>query len=146
MYADDVLLEEVVLDPYASAISLNSDLSCISKWSKQWLLKFNPEKCKTMLFSSKKHIHRLSLWMNGVKLEEVSFHKHLGLTLASNLSWNLHIDNIHNAAAKRLGILRHVTGKVPRKTLEHLYKVLVRPCLEYGCAVWGTAIKFSLIY
>ena len=142
MYADDVLLEEVVLDPYASAISLNSDLTCISKWSKQWLLKFNPEKCKTMLFSSKKHhTHHPSLWMNGVKLEEVSSHKHLGLTLASNLSWNLHIDNIHNAAAKRLGILRHVTGKVPRKTLEHLYKVPVRPCLEYGCTVWGNCNK-----
>ena len=31
---------------------------------------------------------------------------------------------MYNAAAKRLGILRHVSGKVPRKTLEHLYKVL----------------------
>ena len=93
-------------------------------------------------FSSKKHhIHHPSLWMNGVKVEEVSSHKHLGLTLASNLSWNLHIDNIHNAAAKRLGILRHVTGKVPRKTLEHLYKVLVRPCLEYSCTVWGNCNK-----
>ena len=31
---------------------------------------------------------------------------------------------MYNAAAKRLGILRHVSGKVLRKTLEHLYKVL----------------------
>ena len=137
MYADDALLVEPVEDPSISALSLNSDLPMIKEWADQWLIKFNPNKCKSMIFSVKRNrtVHP-PLRFNNVQLQEVSSHKHLGVTLTSNLNWSTHVNNISDSARGRLGSLRYVAHKLPRPTLEHLYIALVRPIMEHASIVW----------
>jgi len=62
---------------------------------------------------------------------------HLGLIIPSDLSWSNHITSICAKAKRILGLLyrqyfNHVEGDI----LKRLYISLVRPHLEYGCAVW----------
>ena len=91
-----------------------------------------------MVFSVKRHReYHPPLYFDNVEIEQVTSHKHLGLTLTPTLSCAKHIENICNMAKRRLGTIRHVSNKLPRPTLEHLYVTLVRPIMEYACIVWG---------
>ena len=44
--------------------------------------------------------------MTGVEIENVEEHKHLGITLQSNVKWNRHIENISARVNKWIDILR----------------------------------------
>ena len=109
----------------------------MSEWAKKWLVNFSPTKTKAMLISTKHNplVHP-PLVFDGTILEEISKHKHLGLTLQDDLKWNTHIDNICVTANKRLDILLHLKYKLDRKCLEIMYTSYIRPTLEYASAVW----------
>ena len=57
--------------------------------------------------------------------------KHLGLMLDSNLSFNKHINEKIIKAKKNLGIIKHLSIFLPRKTLDQMYKDLVRSHFDY---------------
>ena len=48
---------------------------------------------------------------NNNEIQEVFNHKHLGVTLSSNLTWTAHIINIHEKASKRLNLLKGLKFK-----------------------------------
>ena len=98
LYANDTSLFYVV-----SAAKLNSDLERICDWAKQWLVTINASKTKCMTFSVKrfKPFHPFALFDNEVPTDEVMQHTHLGVMLAQNLSWKLHIFNVYERASKR---------------------------------------------
>ena len=87
LYADDTSLLEIVEDPQLTSAKLNSDLTNISKWTRNWLVTINPNKTEAMIFSTKrdKPVHP-ALYYEGNEIDIVSSHKHLGVTLSSNLS------------------------------------------------------------
>ena len=71
-------------------MALNSDLAAIASWANQWLLHFNAAKCKSIIFSVKsKTVYHSPLFFNKKILEDVLSHKHLGVTLTSNMSWTI---------------------------------------------------------
>ena len=73
---------------------------------------------------------------NGIPLERVELFKHLGV-VSSDLSWSNHIISICAKAKRILGLLyRRYYNRVEGDVLKQLYISLVRPHLEYGCAVW----------
>ena len=57
---------------------LNSDLSTITNWSKQWLVNFNKTKTEVMFFTLAQR-NRPSLYFGTTHLSFVDNHKHLGL-------------------------------------------------------------------
>jgi hypothetical protein len=99
LYADDTSLLEVVEDIDISAERLNNDLQCINEWIRDWHVTINPGKTKSVTFSAKmfKPAHP-TLYFANEPIEIVSNHKHLGVTLSSNLSWRAHILNIYEKA------------------------------------------------
>lgn len=115
----------------------------IHKWSKQWLVSFNPTKteCLTISNKVKKPFHP-SLIFNNVHLKEVETHKHLGIILSSNLSWNLHLDETVKKAHSRLGMLRRLKYILDRKSLQKLYFSFVRPVLEYADIIWDNIPEY----
>ena len=95
LFADDTSLYIVVDNPDTSAFLLNHDLDQFNKWSRQWLVSFNPAKteCPTISNNVKKPFHP-SLIFDSIHLKEVESHKHLGVVFSSNLIWNLHIEEV----------------------------------------------------
>ena len=75
-----------------------------------------------LLFSAKrsKPSHPVLLF-DGTPIEEVSQHKHLGVTLTNNLSWKPHMLQIDEIACMRLNMLKGIQFKVDRQTLCRLY-------------------------
>ena len=54
LYADDVTLYITIDDPTDSTADISDDLGLIENWSKQWLVKFNSSKTKSMVISKKR--------------------------------------------------------------------------------------------
>ena len=79
------------------------------------------------------------LWMfnfGGEVISQVDKHKHLGITLSCDLTWQSHIDDIVSKAETRLNIMSRLYYLLDRKTLETMYISFVRPTLEYGDTIW----------
>ena len=72
-------------------------------------------------------------------------HKVLGVTIQSNLKWDLHIDDVVAKASKRLHIPRVLKrGGVPPAYLLEVYFALIRSVLEYCCPVWYNTLPVKL--
>ena len=138
IFADDTsFLNEISkANPDITAVHINNELVTLNAWSRQWLLPFNALKTKYMIFSKRKNRPKLRLLFDGVELEEVQSHTHLGLTFDNSMTWQFHIDFICDKVSKRVSGLRLIRKLVPRKTLEHLYTVMIRPVIEYACTVF----------
>ena len=53
LFADETSLFIIVDDPTEAAQLLNSDMEKIDQWAKKWLVRFNPAKSESLLFSRK---------------------------------------------------------------------------------------------
>ena len=88
-FADDTMLYSIVYGEGLSALELNHHLQRIKEWAHQWKMAFNPEPNKQaveMLFSQKKsEVTHSPLFFNGVQVNPVDNHKHLGLILDPSL-------------------------------------------------------------
>ena len=129
------MLYSIIHDPFTSAADLNHDLDLICKWAYKWKMEFNPDPNKQateVKFScKKKKPNHPQLSFNGNPVVEVKDQKHLGLTLASNLSFHKHAQEKLTKAKKNIGIIKHLSKYLPLKTLDQMYKALVRSHLDY---------------
>ena len=136
LFADDTCCFVSGTDPAETAIILNRDLKRIDDWSKKWKVSFNPGKSKDMIFSQRKVLSNSPpLIFNGIFVERIHEHKHLGIYLSSNLSWARQIHETCLKANRKLAVLRTVKY-LKRSTLDILYKVCVRSTLEYGLVIY----------
>ena len=107
----------------------------------------NPKKCKEMTLRFRRVVDHLpsALAIDTKALESIDGHKVLGVTIQSNLKWDLHINEVVAKASKRLHILRVLKrGGVPPAHLLKVYFTLTRSVLEYCCPVWHNAIPIKL--
>ena len=79
IFADDTSLFVSGSDPAETAKILNRDLQKISTWAKQWKVKFNVTKTKSMIFSKKVLNNSPPLTFNDCYIDLVNTHKHLGI-------------------------------------------------------------------
>ena len=90
-----------------------------------------------MLISRKTDInYHPPLYLNATPIQEVNFHKHLGLTFNNTCQWGDHIDNIIQKASNKLNVLRSLKFNLDRRTLQIMYFSFIRPTLEYGDIIW----------
>ena len=71
-------------------------------------------------------------------------HKHLGMMLDSNLSYEHHTKAILNKVNKAIGLLRKFQLILPRHSLISIYKTYIRPHLYYGDVIYDRAFNESL--
>ena len=116
---------------------LNHELRIISAWAKQWLVNVNPNKTIAMLFALLKPETVPRLMFDGVYINFVDQHKHLGVTLTENGKWHNHIENILASASKVIGVMRKLKYTFSRIALNQIYISYARPILEYSSVVWN---------
>ena len=133
--ADDTILFSIVNDHVTSANDLNHDFEMICQWAHQLKMEFNPDPTKQateVLFSCKENrSNHPQLTFNGSTVVTVTEQKHLGLTLAPGLSFEKHLSEKIIKAKKNIGILKHLSKFLPLRTLDQMYKALVRSHLDY---------------
>ena len=141
-FADDTMLYSIVDDVNTTADQLNHDLNLIENWAFQWKMSFNPDPSKQaveLLFSQRKvKPNHPPLFFNNTEVHSTDKHKHLGIVLDPKLTFNSHINEKIVNARKGIGILKCLSSYVPTKTLDQIYKMFVRPHLDYCDIIYHT--------
>ena len=129
-FADDTMRFSILEDPVVSANDLNHDLDLIYRWTYQWKIEFNPDPTKqatAVLFSCKKSSpNHPRLFFNGAAVINVKEQKHLGLLREKGLPFGKHLNEKIIKVKKNIGILKYHSKFLPIKTLDQMYKTLVR--------------------
>ena len=136
IFADDTSFLEIVESPEQTVISLNNNLSVVQEWGDKWKVGFNPSKTEEMVISRKvKKVNYPQLKFKDEPVKRVQEHKHLGLIITHNLSWDSHIKSVCTKASSRLGKLRKCMYILPVSALESIYVCGIRPILEYAAPI-----------
>ena len=120
---------------------LQSDINIIINWINDASLKLNASKTKLLLVSRQKLPPTLSLFVNQEQIQQVDSVVYLGVTLTHNLSFYTHINNTCKQAKSQLGLLYRIFGQASTSALNHLYKALVLPTLDFCSAIWDPYFK-----
>ena len=140
LIADDTSLFTIVYDENIAAEQLNNDLKIISESAYQWKMQFNPDKSKQavqVIFSQKriKPTHpALCFDENQVVIKKEQ--KHLGLNFDSGLTFHSHLREKIISARRGIGVIRFLSKYVSRDVLDQMYKLYVRPHLDYGDIIY----------
>ena len=70
--------------------------------------------------------------------------KLIGLSFSSTLGCGAYIESIAKATSKKVGALIRSINYLTPEIVLHLYKAIIRPCMEYCCHVWEGAPKCYL--
>ena len=104
-------------------------------------MRVNPSKSMIMPIT---FLKTSPLFLNQIPPDiSVSSFKLLGVTISSNLKWDIHVkDIVHkaNASMSLLKLLNKFNVPPPSHSL-HIYTSFVRPHLEYACPVWHPGIS-----
>ena len=145
LFADDTSLFTIVHEPNVASEEMNHDLVLISQWAHDWRMSFNPDPQKQaieLLFSKKRHqTDHPFILLNNIPVKKVDEHKHLGIILDSKLSFSSHIKSTISKTRRGIGLLKYLSQYLSRHTLNNLYKLYVRPHLDYGDFIYHIPAK-----
>ena len=99
-------------------------------------MSFNPDiskRAQEVFFSQENvSVSHCLLYFNGTPLILCSYQKHLRVYLDKKINFHQNIKEIVIKASKGIGVMKHLNNVLPRKVLLTIYKLLVRPHLDYG--------------
>jgi hypothetical protein len=139
VFADDTK----IYDKASNSSRIQQDLGRLEKWTHEWNLYFNVDKCKVMHMGRNNPCvsYTMKLGDSNIDLKKCEEEKDLGVTFDRNLSFDPHIQNSINKANKMIGVIKRTFLYLDRDTFIKLYKALVRPHVEYGNVVWHPYLK-----
>ena len=115
---------------------MNNDLKVISNCAFQWKMEFNPDpnkQAQEVYFSKNSNNQNLlPLTFNNTKVATCATHEQLGLLLDKRLSFNENIQSKMNKCYKMIDIIKRLSTNLPRDALLRIYKLFIRPHLDYG--------------
>ena len=92
---------------------------------------------KSYFFSVKRQCpSHPSLRLKNEEVTSKTEHKHLGMILDSKLSFKSHVNEAILKAKRGIGLISHLSQYVSRDVLDQMYKLYVRPHLDYGDIVY----------
>ena len=137
LYADDTKIFREIKDDLDRE-KLQEDIYSMYEWSERWLLRFHPDKCKTMHIgnnNSEPMSYKLKPDISGMDI--TTSEKDVGVIIDNKLSFDLHIAEKVNKANSVAGAIRRSFEYLDKDSFKQLYTALVRPHLEYANAVWN---------
>ena len=145
IFADDTTLLAFGNDTHETTSILNRDLDKVSIWAKRFKVTFNSTKTKDMIFSKQIINNSLPLIFDGHIADRCGRHKHLGITLTPDLSWDAHINDIVKSVNLKLSMLYLSLRHISRQTLDIMVKMHIRSSIDYCIQVFGNSINGTQI-
>jgi len=139
MFADDTKVWRVI-ETDLDCDALQMDIDALLKWSDQWLIRFNPQKCKVMsLGHSRQYNYVMADAAGTFVIERTTEERDLGVIITDNLKPT---SQCVKAAAKArsvgiLGVVRSYFKRLDPQDFLIIYKSFIRPHLEYCIQAWS---------
>ena len=87
----------------------------------------------------------LNIRIAGTDTQRETEAKIIGITITSNLTWDVYIDEITRKAGKRLFLLLQLKRSgIPVEDFPTVYIMVARPTLETACLAWSTSLTLGL--
>ena len=137
LYADDSKIYKEITSRQ-DLESLQSDLDSISMWSDKWLLRFAPDKLKSLTITDRPQQVQ-AFHVGPYAVGKSVCEKDLGVHVDSGLTFGEHIVTKVKTANKIVGGIRRSFRYLDHSTFSLLFKALVRCHLETSVAVWSPA-------
>ncbi|KAI8514761.1 hypothetical protein Bbelb_073520 [Branchiostoma belcheri] len=139
-YVDDMNLTQVRF--LHQQCSLQTSLDNLSTWVREHKMKMNSRKCKALhICFARTPPTPEPLLIDGQTLETVVHIKVLGVTIQSDLKWDIQVDYMISASNRKLFLLRRLKRfGVTTQNLTTVYIVYVRSTMEYAAPVWHPAL------
>src|SRR6218665_2860989 len=109
------------------------------RWSQDWQMLFNLEKCSVMYMG--KGNQELSYEMGGKVLKVSDEERDLGVIMHRSAKPSRQCAEASKKVNSTLGMIRRTTVTRDKGTILRLYKSLVRQQLEYCIQVWSPHLK-----
>ena len=113
---------------------LQAAISKLEQWSQEWQMLFNASKCHILHLGNGNK--KFEYVMDGQVLEAVEFEKDVGVLVHQSLKPSLQCSRAAEKANQVLGQLSRAVTYRDKQTFLKLYRVYVRPHLEYAVASW----------
>ena len=120
-------------------VHLRNDLHELCKWSADWLLLFNVDKCKVMHFGYNNTL--ASYYIDNTMLPSCTVERDLGILIQDNLKVSQQCFKAASAANRILGMINRTFSHKSRFLIDTLYKSLVRPHLDYCAQAWRPFLR-----
>ena len=133
-FADDTKWGKVV-ENEDHRIEFQEGLDSLMKWSKDWQMDFNVDKCHIMHIGSKNK--EFSYSMGGQELNCSEFEKDIGVLIQKNLKPSLQCAKAAKTANAVLGQISRAVSYRDKVTFLKLFRTYVRPHLEYCIQAWS---------
>ena len=145
LYADDTVLYLANTDFARTVCKVQTDMDALSLWCTENGIQMNVDKTKIMVFGNSKKIDKLphfEIMVNNVPLQRALHYKYLGMTLDSQLNYNLHVQKIISNVTVKLKQFRRMRYFLDDKSALLIYKNMILPMIEYGdLFLVGTSIE-----
>ena len=144
LFADDTFLCSQDKNFDLLELNVNVELRKVFTWLASNKLTLNISKSKYIIFSKKRKIPNLNIYINDTALERCKSYKYLGVLFDHKLDWKAHIEHIVSKVSKSCGALAKLRHCVDTKTLVNVYHALINSYIRYGIIAWGSASKATL--
>ena len=129
-------------DQAAHVHSLQADVDNCVGWAQSAAAKFNVTKCVQVSFSPHTNYHPSApCAIQNTPLSQSHQHRHLGITLTSDLKLQAHIQKLTNSFRGRVFLLCHMAKHLPSSAISLLFKCYVRPTVEYASSIWSSGVS-----
>ena len=133
-FADDTKVANTIRSA-ADAAQLQACLDALMEWVAKWGMAFNTAKCKVMHVG--RHNPRHQYTMGGSNLETTTAERDIGVIVNSELKPSDQCAKAAKTANAVLGQISRAFHYRDRWTFVRLYKLYVRPHLEFAAPAWS---------
>lgn len=139
LYADDTALMISSKSCQEAEFLANQDLRNTLRWFKANKLELNIKKTKFILFASNRKVHPglCNLNLGQTKIEQVTTHKYLGITLDSSLHWAPHIEQLTKKLAFGCFTLVKARKHFFPQIVRLIYFTVFHSHMTYCIESWG---------
>ena len=137
-FADDSKLGKTV-NSIEDRVVLQRDLDNLYKWSAEWQMQFNIDKCSLIHLGKENPNYDYTLGNKTLKC--TTSERDLGVIIDSKLAFEDHCSQVVKQANSTLALIRRTIKYKTVDTVTRLYKALVRPKLEYCVQLWHPYLK-----
>ena len=103
LFADDSKCFRSIKALDHDSLEFQDDASAVKSWGDSWGMQFN-SRCKILPITRSLHPHSYPYYMGDNFINPVNVYLDLGLMVASDLAWKVHVDSIAKKANRSLGL------------------------------------------
>ena len=134
-FADDIMLFGSGMSLDILSAELSGAVTAVAEWLQDRGLMLNAKKSQVMIVSPSGHQEQspeVAIKCRGQSLPQVASAKYLGLTITNDLSWTVHISNVANKAAGKIGALARSKNNLTISARKQFYSAVIRTDLLYA--------------